>query len=337
MITKVTIDQFKCFDHLEVELGNFNVLIGPNDAGKTAFLQALGIGTTVLSRGAIQPEEVARGLGFDYLEPLLRYGAGEETLSIRLDLDNVLAGAVGLGVVPGLVQKTKKFTVSGGSSSTRVDAFRTSYYRLTPSGLRQPSPITMGQDRPKTMMPSGDGFPTFLEEFLRTDRRGFFAMEESFHRRFPRYEVHVNKSQGQNVLSLGTRDGQELPVTAVSDGAVLYLAFLAITHQSGSKLLLLEEPENGVYYAALKEIVEAIRHACEQEQVQVVMTTHSPYLLDLVEPDEAIVFTKDENNAVQAKRLSEFPDVKDMTKHFMTGEIWTLLGDTTLAEKAKGT
>ncbi|MFB3892991.1 MAG: AAA family ATPase [Phycisphaerae bacterium] len=41
MITKMHIEQFKCFKRLDIEFGQFNVLIGPNDSGKSSLLQAI--------------------------------------------------------------------------------------------------------------------------------------------------------------------------------------------------------------------------------------------------------------------------------------------------------
>ncbi len=41
MIDKIHIQNFKCLRDVEVELGPFNVLIGPNDSGKTSFLEAI--------------------------------------------------------------------------------------------------------------------------------------------------------------------------------------------------------------------------------------------------------------------------------------------------------
>jgi hypothetical protein len=43
MLTKITIRNFKLFDHVEIELGERVVLIGPNNAGKTSALQALAL------------------------------------------------------------------------------------------------------------------------------------------------------------------------------------------------------------------------------------------------------------------------------------------------------
>lgn len=43
MLTKLTIHNFKRFRHVEVELGNPVIFIGPNDSGKTTALQALAL------------------------------------------------------------------------------------------------------------------------------------------------------------------------------------------------------------------------------------------------------------------------------------------------------
>ncbi len=42
MLTRAKIERFKCLHDVDVELRPFNVLIGPNDSGKSSFLQALG-------------------------------------------------------------------------------------------------------------------------------------------------------------------------------------------------------------------------------------------------------------------------------------------------------
>jgi predicted ATPase len=41
MITRMTVDCFKAIRHVEVDLAPFTVLIGPNDTGKTSFLEAV--------------------------------------------------------------------------------------------------------------------------------------------------------------------------------------------------------------------------------------------------------------------------------------------------------
>ena len=64
---------------------------------------------------------------------------------------------------------------------------------------------------------------------------------------------------------------------------------------------------------------------------QVLMTSHSPYLLDEFEPAEVTLCRKDRHGAVQARRLSAIEDVRSQLDVFTLGEIWTGEGDQRLA------
>jgi predicted ATP-binding protein involved in virulence len=68
----------------------------------------------------------------------------------------------------------------------------------------------------------------------------------------------------------------------------------------------------------------------------VILTTHSPYLLDLVNPEQVKVFSKQQDGTVEARTMSDHQEVRDMTKHFMSGTIWTELGEERIIEGAKG-
>lgn len=57
MLTKLTIKNFKCFEHAEIDLGKSVVLIGPNNSGKTTALQALALWELGLHRWAEKKQE----------------------------------------------------------------------------------------------------------------------------------------------------------------------------------------------------------------------------------------------------------------------------------------
>ena len=192
------------------------------------------------------------------------------------------------------------------------------------------------------MQDDGRGFAPFLDEMLRMDRETFSAMEQEFYRWFPHYQgLQIKKVTGGGNPQLGlrfrTKQGQYLPAHSVSDGVFLSLAFIGLTYLSDpAHILLIEEPENGVHHASLKEIVTTLRNLRKVQDVQVILTTHSPYLLDLVEPEEVRLFRKDAEGAVHAVKMSDLPDVQDMQKHFMTGEIWTGLDEADAVAKVRG-
>lgn len=43
MIERIYLDNYKCFDNTEIDLGSFNLLVGDNGAGKTALFEALSV------------------------------------------------------------------------------------------------------------------------------------------------------------------------------------------------------------------------------------------------------------------------------------------------------
>ena len=136
-------------------------------------------------------------------------------------------------------------------------------------------------------------------------------------------------------IGFRTTYGNLLSADNVSDGVILALAYMAICHQPDPpSILLIEEPETGVHYASLEKIVSMLRQLSDEKHVQIIMTTHSPYLLDCVKPEDVRVFAKDDEGAVRAARLSDYPDVDEMKKHFMTGEIWTELDEKEVVAKA---
>lgn len=343
MITKIHIENFKCFKEFDIELGPFNVLIGPNDSGKTSLIEAIRIAGFRQHDGSVAIREVVPFGGPNTLwnkDPKARLA-----ITMRPMTDDSIDSSVFREVlyVPASPENVDylQYATKPDRSIQETDApnydakwrlnwfnrvlGETAYYYFDPSALKKPSPIR----KQGGMELTGEGFATYLEEFLRSDRRAFFEMENAFYKKFPHYtSIDILKQGDDNALQFGTRSGQQYPASAISDGTVLYLAYLALSHQpKGIGTLLIEEPENGIHHAALKEVVTTIRKFGEDRNVRVVMTTHSPYLLDLVSPDEVWVFQKDEEGAVHAKRLSDFPDVEDMKKHFMTGEIWTMLDE----------
>lgn len=102
-------------------------------------------------------------------------------------------------------------------------------------------------------------------------------------------EIKVDYTDAR-LLGLFFREaGYERAWTAaeVSDGTIQALALLTAIFDPDSSFLVLEEPENSVHPWIIRNLVEACRSASERKQI--LLTTHSPILIDSVKPSEVLV------------------------------------------------
>ena len=76
-------------------------------------------------------------------------------------------------------------------------------------------------------------------------------------------------------------------------------------------------------------LYENLRTFCNQDypELQIVCTTHSPYLLDLFEPSEIRVLALDSERRTHARPLTEHPDFAKWKFGTQTGELWAALGE----------
>jgi predicted ATPase len=72
----------------------------------------------------------------------------------------------------------------------------------------------------------------------------------------------------------------------------------------------------------------------EQSQCQVILTTHSPYVVDLFQPEEVTLCQKTVGGSIAVRRLSDSQAVREQLDVFTLGEIWTAEGDEGLVRGA---
>ena len=102
----------------------------------------------------------------------------------------------------------------------------------------------------------------------------------------------------------------------VSDGVLYFLAIVCILHQpEPPQFLLLEEPENGVHPRRIKNIMDYIFDLAEEKNITVIMTSHSPVVLDEFKdvPENVFVFDKNKTSkATEVVNLNDF--IEDFDK-----------------------
>lgn len=111
----------------------------------------------------------------------------------------------------------------------------------------------------------------------------------------------------------------------VSDGTLRLLCYHALfasaESRSGglSRVICVEEPERGLHPRLIAEIVEHFRSYAESGQV--ILTTHSPIVVDAVKPEEVVIVEK-VDGTTRVHRASSREEVEIFLKRFTLGELW---------------
>lgn len=228
------------------------------------------------------------------------------------------------------------------------------YYRWHPRFLALP--VAPDSSRRFRMEPSGFGLALCLDDILGYDRDLFIQLENRFKRVFPNIKSikllpeqayltpaldptqipQFKRAAGKGVHFQFVGSDKLVPAAQASDGMLLILAYLTILSlPQPPRVILVEEPENGIHPKRLEEITHILRDLVgEQGRSQVVLTTHSPYLVDLFGPEEVSLCRKGDDGAVTVQRLSNSRTVREQLDVFTLGEIWTAEGDDKLAQPA---
>ena len=196
---------------------------------------------------------------------------------------------------------------------------------------------------PPQMDSSGELTPALLDYLLRRDRQRFFELVGALRDLVPGLEeVEIaTPDPGTRRIDLVIEMGLRIPADQASAGLRLLLFFVSLAyHPAPPRLILLEEPENGVHPKRLGDVIRLLREITQGvhggHAAQVVLTTHSPHLLDYVDltTDQVLVFSRNDDGSrtadpADAERLKNFLD------EFMLGEVWYNEGEAGLVRPTK--
>jgi predicted ATPase len=92
------------------------------------------------------------------------------------------------------------------------------------------------------------------------------------------------------------------------------LAYLTLLYDPNPpELIGIEEPENHLHPRLLPELAEECRMATERTQLMV--TSHSPFFVDGLKPEELWVLYRDEQGYTQARRAADMKGIPEMTPY----------------------
>lgn len=117
----------------------------------------------------------------------------------------------------------------------------------------------------------------------------------------------------------------KVPGWMLSTGTLRMVALLALLrHPNPPPLIVVEEIENGLDPRSIHLIVEEIRNAVLSGSTQVVLTTHSPYLLDLLTLEHLVVVERNAAGRPTFTRPGNSDKLKNWVDTFSPGKLYTM-------------
>ena len=148
---------------------------------------------------------------------------------------------------------------------------------------------------------------------------------QTMRRRVPRLDSVLAEAMPDGRLLLQIKDAPfDRPVLSrfASDGTLKMLAYLVVLlDPEPAQFIGIEEPENFLHPRLLPELAEECRAAADHSQLLV--TTHSPFFLNAIQPAETRVLYRDEQGYTQAVRASDIEGIPEfMAAGASMGHLW---------------
>lgn len=344
MLTSIRLINFKAHSDSSIGLGRFTALVGDNASGKTSVLEALELlgvndGAIVLSYGL--SDLVRRSCARSRL-----VATGEQQGQHTRDELEIEIESAGLSVKfaakrtgsrgeVGFAASANGVGFRSGGSSGEWDKVALSFgaarlYRLNAYDVSQESPI---EDPGVEIDCVGSNTGAVLTALKLIDDIRFERIEDSLRRLVPTVERIRLKQERVNAQVLNRilfdfRGAASVPAHGASQGTLVLLALLTVLYgPRRPNLVLLDDFEHTLHPRAQMELVRLIKSLLALDEfadVQVVATTHSPYVLDEMDVADVHAFAIGDDGCVRSKPLSAHPEAERSKGTLTAGQLWSL-------------
>jgi predicted ATPase len=335
------IKNYGCIQDAQLTLSPLHALIGPNDSGKTTILRAIQSVAYLTDPHKRDDGSLQRAMfrSVQNSESLISVATQLITQDLVSPSSANLEAKFSQQVTNGVT--VNSYWQVGGPDSGRRDktglnfnnivrtlpAITTALHhctmlRLDPDSLRVPqsllqegAPLGFVDDR-------GLGLPAVYDAIQNRDIDAFLALNADITKLFPDVKSIrlVNETQGTKAIGVQLKNGTFIPAEAMSEGLLYYLAFAALRYIDPPAILLVEEPENGLHPARIVEVMRVLREL--SKTTQIIIATHSPLVVNELEPHEVSVVTRSREKGTRATLIKDTANFEERSKVYALGELW---------------
>lgn len=315
MYNSFNIRNFRCFENFFInELDRINLIVGKNNVGKTALLEAI-----FLHCGAYNPELAFRVNAFRGIESIKIELTGwaetpwdslfynfDSTRTIEISGENNISGTKKLKIkIPRKPAELKKISYSLSRHESKLkeepDIYKSSLWQLESAKLLEftfeqknrtsTSYMILDQKGARiSPFPVPPPFPAFFQASkikipFKEEAERFGKLEMSGKQELlletlkiiePRLKrLSILVSGGEPILHGDLGSGRPIPLPLMGEGMVKMSNIILYIGNAPDGVVLIDEIDNGLHHSVLKKVWEAIAEAARAFGTQLFATTHS--------------------------------------------------------------
>ena len=175
----------------------------------------------------------------------------------------------------------------------------------------------------------GDNIGNVVQFMAREHKDRFKVVLERIAAKIPGIKSIDTKVMDDNRLLLRFNDGAFVDPffsQQMSDGTLKVFAYLLLMEDpEPPPFICIEEPENGLYHKLLEALAQEFRaHATGKKNApQIFVTTHQPYFVDALSPEEVWILEKGAEGYSVIRRVSDLEIVKNLVDEGLPlGGLW---------------
>ncbi|MEZ4434533.1 MAG: AAA family ATPase [bacterium] len=343
MIERIELRDFKAHAHTVVDLGRLTVLVGPNSGGKTSVLEALHVAVRGFS-GELQRHTDAPPVVPD-VPHAVRIGCDVARLTLALD-GVTLAGRLSPPAMPGTGAKPDYFMWNEDSDPDHQlpDIFTPSDYlapgrsllaRPEVAGMRRRSRFNDNNSSDNRLSASASNLAAQIALLKLTNDEAFTALRNDIRTIVPAVkQLYAIPRGGDFEIAMDFRGATKVPATAISEGTLITLALLTYLYEPDPPtLLLIDDIDRGLHPGAQRELIAILRRLLDRRpELQIVATTHSPYIVEAVDPEDVRVCALRKDGTVAVKPLLAHPEAHRALEILNAAEFWDAEGEAWVTE-----
>lgn len=324
-LTYFKVENFKRFESFEMkDIGQFNLIVGDNNVGKTSVLEALLIDTTWY--------QTVNNFGKSLLYRNFKYGLKTIDLEFLTNRNSRLSK----------IDFRLGYADSNFGHSITIDRTQQKliFHAELPSGPPSTSELSLYSDLAIDrsancpFIPFGKGHDDDLTVYYsklqksRTLREKFIESMRIMIPSLSSIEPSVEENSKYLIIFQSQMDAS-IPLPLFGDGALKLFRYLVEIAVNQGKRVMIDEIDTGIHHSHFKDFWKIILKAAKENEVQLFLTTHNEecirYFVEVLSEPEMKAFQKEVSHIT----LQELPDksVKAYTFKFSELEADMLSGN----------